>query len=475
MTRHAMVLGMVLCAVASADPGADGPALYAAKCATCHGEKGNGKGPASYLLYPRPRDFVTGSFRLRSTPSGQLPTDADLTRTIANGIPGTSMPGWAGELSPTQIAAVIDVVKGFSARFKKAPPAAPIEIPAGPAPTPELIASGRKVYERMQCASCHGDAGRGDGPAAGNLKDEAGLAIRPYDFTLPGRMKGGSRPEDVYRAFSTGLDGTPMPEFGQLLKPEERWQLVHYVRSLSVPSPPAPEAGEVRAAEVAVVPGDPNDAAWDAAPASAVAVRPVWSRNDAPARVLVRALRSKTELGLLVEWGDATKNERALAVQDFRDALAVQFPVRPSATRPFVGMGDANNPVNIWQWKADWQLDVARYASASDRYPGMFVMTYHDAAKPPERSSAAEDANAAGLGTLTAQPREGQQVAGRGAYGARTWRVALRRPLTTADAGDVQLDEPRTVPVAFGVWDGGQRDRDGQKLFSAWQTLVLRP
>src|SRR5690606_18718056 len=104
----------------------------------------------------------------------------------------------------------------------------------------------------------------------------------------------------------------------------------------------------------------------------------------------------------------------------------------------------------------------------------MFVMTYHGATLPPARASAVEDCNAAGLGTLTRQPAAGQQVAGRGVHGARTWRVALRRALTTSDAGDVQLDGARSVPVAFGVWDGAQRDRNGQKLFSTWQTLILK-
>lgn len=471
-------------------PSVDGPALYRAKCATCHGEKGDGQGPAAWLLYPRPRNFVKGTFRLRSTPTGKLPTDEDLMRTVLRGIPGTSMPGWKSELSAAEIRAVVDVVKSFSERFAKSPPAAPIEIPPAPAPTPELIAAGRAVYAKMQCASCHGESGRGDGPAAPNLKDESGLAILPYDFTLPGRMKGGTQPEDVYRAFSTGLDGTPMPDFSQNLKPEERWQLVHYVRSLSVPAPPAPiEAAEIRAAVAASVPDDPNDPAWNAAAPASVAVRPVWSRNDAPARITVRALRSSRDVGLLVEWADPTKDERALAVQDFRDALAVQFPVQ-TAARPFLGMGDRENPVNIWHWKADWQLDVVRFASVPDRYPAMFVGTYHDvesqqafytawaAGNPmarPDRRTPVEDCNAAGLGTLTSQPPASQQVRGRGVFGAGTWRVALRRALVTSDAGDVQLESATAVPVAFGIWDGSHRDRNGQKLFSSWQTLVFTP
>ena len=102
MIRSTLVwTGLALSIVTSPLAAQDGVAIYRAKCATCHGEKGDGQGPASYLLYPRPRNFVVGSFRLRSTPSGKLPADADLVRTIARGIPGTSMPGWKHELTAT--------------------------------------------------------------------------------------------------------------------------------------------------------------------------------------------------------------------------------------------------------------------------------------------------------------------------------------------------------------------------------------
>src|SRR5262245_23910407 len=51
-----------------------GQDLYAAHCAACHGEKGDGNGPASRFLYPRPRDFGEAQFRLVST-SSNVPSD----------------------------------------------------------------------------------------------------------------------------------------------------------------------------------------------------------------------------------------------------------------------------------------------------------------------------------------------------------------------------------------------------------------
>jgi hypothetical protein len=74
--------------------------VYETACAWCHGADGRGDGPAGAAALaaygaPRPRDFTRGRFKLRSTPSGVLPTDADLLRTIERGIPGI-MPSFQG-------------------------------------------------------------------------------------------------------------------------------------------------------------------------------------------------------------------------------------------------------------------------------------------------------------------------------------------------------------------------------------------
>ena len=51
--------------------------LFNRHCAACHGPKGDGQGPAAYLLSPKPRDFTSGTYKFRSTPSGSPPTDGD--------------------------------------------------------------------------------------------------------------------------------------------------------------------------------------------------------------------------------------------------------------------------------------------------------------------------------------------------------------------------------------------------------------
>src|SRR5207247_2095034 len=63
-------------------------------CIGCHGVRGDGNGLAATFLFPRPRDFTIGVFKFRSTPSGSLPTDGDLFRTITRGGRWPRMPTW---------------------------------------------------------------------------------------------------------------------------------------------------------------------------------------------------------------------------------------------------------------------------------------------------------------------------------------------------------------------------------------------
>jgi hypothetical protein len=66
------------------------------------------------------------------------------------------------------------------------------------------------------------------------LTDTKGNPIRPYDFTTGERFKCGVSNSDLYRILMTGLDGTPMPSFADNIKPEEAWDLVHFLRTLQL-------------------------------------------------------------------------------------------------------------------------------------------------------------------------------------------------------------------------------------------------
>jgi cytochrome c oxidase cbb3-type subunit 2 len=210
---------------------ARGAKAYGKYCISCHGTHGDGRGPSAEWVDPRPRNFTTGTFKFRSTASGELPTDADLERTIEHGLNHTNMPHWRA-LTAVERRDLVQFIKTFSARFATEPQGKPIAVPPAPPVTPALVAKGKEVWNKMQCASCHGDGGKGDGSSASTLRDDWGYPITPRDFTR-GPLKVGDRPEDLYRTFLTGLNGSPMPSFAEAgMTPDEAWALVAYVRSL---------------------------------------------------------------------------------------------------------------------------------------------------------------------------------------------------------------------------------------------------
>lgn len=206
-----------------------GAELYRTNCATCHGVEGDGNGPSARYLETLPRDFTSGLFKFRSTTVGTPPSDEDLARTIAVGVPGTSMPAWGNSLDEGEINAVSQYLKTFSDVFETAP-GDTLETPARPEDMAAAAAKGAAMFTAL-CASCHGAEGKGDGPASVGLSDLWGQPITPADFTV-GTFKSGTTPEDLFRTVSSGVEGTPMPPWGALPS-ETRWELVAYVLTFS--------------------------------------------------------------------------------------------------------------------------------------------------------------------------------------------------------------------------------------------------
>ena len=210
-----------------------GRALYEQECSVCHGVKGDGQGPFAEALFPRPRNFIMGLFRYRSTPTGQLPTDEDLYRVVSRGLPGTAMPALGQFLRHEEIQEVIAYLKGFNERFAKEKPTEVVSIPPVPALTKEGLARGKKLYANMGCVSCHGEDGKGKGSASEELKTAEGDPASTRDLTDKWSFRDGHIPEDVFRRLSTGLDGSPMPSYRGTVSDEELWDLVFYILSLS--------------------------------------------------------------------------------------------------------------------------------------------------------------------------------------------------------------------------------------------------
>lgn len=208
-----------------------GKVIYTSLCAQCHGEKGDGNGPVAASLFPRPRDFTAGLFKIRSTESGSIPTDMDLVSSVLNGLHGTAMPDWKPFLAGDSLRAVLAYVKSFSPRFQSEKPK-PVRQPPLVPPTQAGIAAGKRVFAKLQCAQCHGTDGKGKDAIATGLVDDWGNEINATDLTQPWTFRGGPTARDVYMRFRTGMDGTPMPSFKSAASDAEMMNLANYVVSM---------------------------------------------------------------------------------------------------------------------------------------------------------------------------------------------------------------------------------------------------
>jgi len=209
----------------------------------------------------------------------------------------------------------------------------------------------------------------------------------------------------------------------------------------------------------------------------------------------VRVLHDGEQIYVQMIWEDKTKDVKAIRYEQFTDSAAVQFPVFPGELpSPFMGdKFEKDHPVNIWHWKANWQEDLKAFQDLKQEYANMHADFYYarDLAQNEElkkpynpgiasgnllsqqkRQSPVEDLNAAGFGTLTTQ--EQQDVMGSGAWQDGKWMVLFARPLRTSDGNDVQFIQGQSYLINFAVWDGSNKDRNGQKSVSLlWYTITL--
>jgi mono/diheme cytochrome c family protein len=230
-----------------------GRTVYAQYCRACHGDLGDGKGTAAAGLQPPPRDLRLGVYKFAAVPAGQLPTDDDFVRIIRGGLHGTAMQAW--DVPYAELADLIAFVKSFAPRWRTESAGDPVV--ASPDPwagrEPAALERGTRVYHGLaQCAvACH--------PAyvtkpeivaftkeltkmdvrelRENLYDpvakdsDYGFKILPPDFTFS-PPRAGDAVADIYRTIGSGIGGTAMPTWKNVLPEEDLWALAHYVRSL---------------------------------------------------------------------------------------------------------------------------------------------------------------------------------------------------------------------------------------------------
>jgi cytochrome c oxidase cbb3-type subunit 2 len=497
---------------------APGGELYQKLCSQCHGEKGDGQGVAAGHLLPRPRDFTAGKFKIRHTPSGALPTDDDLRHIIREGMPYTSMPAWK-QLSDGQISELVTAVKSFSPDFaspEKRPK--PITIPKAPDFSEESAKKGKEVYASIGCAACHGEVGRGDGPSALTLTDDWGHPIRPADLTKRWTFRGGPTREDIYRTFTTGLNGTPMPSFAESLSDAQRWQLVDYINSLD----PRDSPGYSDLLQVQFIPDEIDLQKGKALFANAPAAYfPVVGQITEPGRafhptvngVTVRAVYNAREIGFLVTWHDPRADVSGKNAPDMVVPPEEDNP-ESAATSAAGAAGGSDESGDVWGgqeeaapaatptpaeaggeggdfWGAE-ENGAAPGAPAGGEFSDAIAIQlpaalpsgsrkpyfiFGDASNPVDlwfmdlASKAATRYN--GTGSKSLSVVEGEDVSGVASYDRGEWSVIFKRELR--GNGSVSFAESQFVPIAFSFWDGSQSERGNKRGLTRWMYLYMMP
>ena len=460
-----------------------GEQVYLQRCAHCHGVDGDGIGPSTDVVYPKPRDFTSGVYKFRThheTEEGNwLASDADIARSIREGLHGSSMPGWETVLSSQQVDQLVHYIKTFSEVFEEDVPGPALDYGTEVPSSPESIARGKEIFETLfECYTCHGMAGRGNGEEAlVGLEDDWGYRIWPANLTQPWTYRGGSGRRDIFRNIALGIAGTPMPPFAdpdpmaearETDDPEERqeiealarelqediWHTVNYVQSLWT----HPQEPEVRSSLTAkrvegALPASPDDAAWQEAdtnyyPLVGQVIEEPRLFAPMTVGVEVQALHNGEEIAFRLVWDDRTESApgESEEMETFVDAVALQFSSKPLSgmEKPYFLMGDASYPTDLWYWRND---------------PGdtQLVQTQ-------------------GAGTFQVSGNTGG-LEGQGLHDDGQYRVVMRRALHTEQAdNEVQFPAGAFIPFSVTGWDGSNGENGGYlRTVTAWYSVYLEP
>jgi len=507
------------------EPSADmieaGKRVYFTKCVWCHGVDGAGDGPGADRLWPRPRNFNQGTFKIRHTASGELPLfDAkkpvpgqnDLFETVTHGLPGSAMPPWEGILSEEQRLQVLSfvttqLVKDRKFTDKQSETQTILQLAdLKPKPaTDESRKRGSELIVEKKCVECHGMEGRGDGNAF-NLKDDWGFSIQPANWHKCWNFRGSRQDPynvtNIFRTFSTGVNGTPMPSFADNTTVDERWHIANFVNSLCernalgepLPIDPLtdkPKINFVIPSDMVEgeIPADIDAEAWQKAPRRYVAMggqithkpRNFVNRLD---DIWVRSLYNDKSIVYLLEWDDRTKSvaegklpwgptqvnidikeqepktgeSGSIAASQnnytvYNDAIAIETPVKwkelPAPIKPRYLFGTNDQfPVDIAKWEADGSIRAFKGTGWDKDFE--------------ERDNYEE----------TLKVLKGEWKNGR-------WYVMIERPLGNKKDQDYDEDTffevGQYIPTVFFAWDGHNGDAGRKMAVSAFYYTFMNP
>lgn len=469
-----------------------GKQVYLKKCVFCHAEDGSGKGVSEFYSSPRPRNFVKGQYKFRTTPFGKIPTDDDLYQMLIRGMPNTTMPSWK-HFPKVDLDSLVLYLKTLSKKFdkfkKKGKSHKLIKVKKQPKFDKKGLNRGKELFAKA-CSGCHGLAGRGDGESTLRNVDIESDAIRPRNLSKPWTFRRGSTAKDLFLSIRTGLSTTAMPRHSKrIYKDKDIWDIVNYVTTLFNSKKKPKVATRLKAVKSkGELPLDPADAGWKSAPSFYIPLggQILQSRKKyypTVDSVQVQALYNGDEIAIRLAWDDPTfdpilkttakvvespppplppelqaheeeedddhdkdedgKHEEGPEAQKIPDSIAIQFPVssEPSVL-PYFLNGDKDHPVNLWKW-----------ASGSNK---------------------TTEWKAQGLQDQSQHAADSQQVKSQVAFSYGQYQLVMKRKLSTSDTtNDTQFEPGKKTSIAINAWDGNVRESGSQKAISSWYSLSL--
>jgi len=462
-----------------------GNIVYMEKCVFCHAEDGSGKGVSAFYSSPRPRNFIKGQYKFRTTPFGKIPTDDDLYQMLVRGMPGTTMPSWK-HFPEVDLNSLVLYLKTLSKKFtkfkKKGKSHKIIKIAPRPPFNQQSLDRGKKFFDTT-CSGCHGLKGRSDGESTSRNVDIDSDAIRPRNLTKPWTFRRGSHPKDIFLTIRTGLSTTAMPRHSKrVYKDDDIWDIVHYV--ITLPSLNKPKsAKKITAAKTeGAIPLDPEDKAWKSISSFYIPLGGqilAAEKNFYPTidSAWVQAMHNGDEIAFKFRWDDPTFDPilKTLAdiqkspppplpaefqvapddeetkgpvetpkPQKYPDSIAIQFPAKQSddSSLPYFLNGDQEHPVNLWTWISG--------------------------------SNKTTELSAQGLQHQREHQPDSQLVQSKVIFRYGQYQLVMKRKLITSDKNnDVQFERGTTIPIAINAWDGNVKETGTQKAISTWVPVTL--